>query len=189
MILTTLKMEKLSDNWLFEKHTKHTIRAWLGHLRYFYFKRAWGGHANDGEEFQVAFSFTDRQDLLDKTEQLGLTLNTINKNFPKTVNGAPYPAHEYKKFKNEIKSFTDLEQPGQSIIFGHKAFVWVYNNTIQINISGTRDENLFEVTEDDLNVCIELEKQFDKLGWQKIIDKSLENSVCCISQTKYPELF
>ena len=184
-----MQIEKLSDNWLFERHSKQTIREWLRQLRYFYFKRAWGGHANDGDEFQAAFLFTDRQDLLYKIGQLGLTLNIIPNDLTRPVTGQPYSADEFNKFKNEIKLFTDLEQPGHSIIFGHKAFIWVYDNSIQITISGTRDDNRYEVTEDDLKVCIELEKQFDNLGWQKIIDKLLEKSVCCISQTKYPELY
>ena len=184
-----MQIEKLSDNWLFEQHAQRTIRAWLRQLRYFYFKRAWGGHANDGDEFQVAFSFTDRQDLINKVGQLGLTLNTIPEDFPKPAIGQPYPAGEYNKFKHEIKQFTDLEQPGHSIIFGHKAFIWVQDHSIHITISGTRDDNRYEVTEDDLNVCIELEKHFDNLGWAKTIDKSLEKSVCCLSQAKYPELY
>ena len=184
-----MQIEKLSDNWLFERHSRQTIREWLGQLRYFYYKRAWGGHANDGDEFQVAFLFTDKEDLLNKIGQLGLTLNVIPNDSKRPIIGQPYPADEYNKFKNEIKQFTDLEQPGKTIIFGKKVFIWILNNSIQIIISGTRDGNRYEVTEDDLNVCIELEKQFDNLSWQTIIDKSLEKSVCCISQTKYPELY
>lgn len=184
-----MQIEKLSDNWLFERHSKQTIREWVRKLRYFYYKRAWGGHAGDGDEFQVAFSFTERQDLINKIGQLGLTLNTIPDDFPRPVKGQPYPADEYNKFKSYIKQFTDLEQPGHSIIFGYKAFIWVHDNSFRIAISGARDDNRYDVTEDDLKVCIELEKQFDNLGWIKIIDKSLEKSVCCISQTKYPELY
>jgi hypothetical protein len=184
-----METEKLSDNWLFERHSKQTIREWLRQLRYFYFKRAWGGHANDEDEFQVAFSFTDRQDLINKIGQLGLTLNIIPDDFPRPVIGQPYSAEEYDEFKNEIKQFKDLEQPRHSIIYGHKVFIWVHDNLIHITISGTRDDNYYEVTQDDLKVCIELEKHFDNLGWQNIIDKSLEKSVCCISQTKYPELY
>ena len=45
-----MQIEKLPDIWLFELHSKQTIRAWVRQLRYFYYKRAWGGHANDGEE-------------------------------------------------------------------------------------------------------------------------------------------
>lgn len=184
-----MQIDKLSDKWLFELHSKQTIVGWLRHLRYFYFKRAWGGHSNDGDEFQVAFSFTDRQDLINKIGQLGLVLNTIPPDFPRPVIGQSYPAEEFNKFKNEIKIFPDLEQPGNSIIFGYNAFIWVHNNALHIKISGTRDGNPYEVTEDDLKVCIELEKQFDNLCWSKILDKSLEKNVCCISRTKYPELY
>ena len=42
-----MQIDKLSDNCLFERHSKPTIREWLRQLRYFYFKRAWGGHANE----------------------------------------------------------------------------------------------------------------------------------------------
>jgi hypothetical protein len=183
-----MEIDKLSDNWLFEQHSKHTIKEWLRQLRYFYFKRAWGGHANDGDEFQVAFSYSDRQDLISKFGQLGLKVNTIPADFPKPVIGQPYPASEFKKFKNEIKGYPDLEQPGHSIIFGYKVFIWVYDNSINITVSGTKDDNHYEVTDADFKVCLELEKRFDNLGWQNIIDKSLERNVCCISQTKYPEL-
>lgn len=158
-------------------------------MRYFSFKRAWGGHANDGDEFRVAFTFTDRRDLITKVGQLGLTLNTIPDDFPRPVVGKSYPSEEYKKFKNEIKQFKDLEQPGLTMIFGHTVLVWITNNSIQITISGTRDGNHYEVTEDDLKVCMELEKIFDNLDWKKDIDKSLDESVCCISRTNYPELF
>lgn len=184
-----MQIEQLSDNWLFQRHSERIISAWLRQLRYFYFKRAWGGHANDGDEFQVAFSFTDRQDLINKIGQLGLTLNTIPDDFPRPVPGQSYPADEFHHFKNEIKYFPDLEQPGHSVIFGHKVFIWVHDNSIHITISGTRDDNRYEVTEDDLKVGIELEKHFDNLGWHNIIDKSLEKSVCCISQAKYPALY
>ena len=184
-----MQADKLSDKWLFARHSKRELRSWLGQLRYFYFKRAWGGHANDGDEFQVAFSFIHRQDLLDKIGQLGLTLNTIPEDFPRPVIGQSYPSEEFEKFKNEIKPFRDLEQPGLSKIFGHKVFIWVQENSILITVAGTRDDNRYQVTEDDFKACLELERHFDKLGWQNIIDNSLEKSVCCISQTKYPELY
>ena len=184
-----MQFEKLSDDWLFERHSKKTIREWLQQLRYFYFKRAWGGHANDGDEFQVAFTFTDRQDLIDKFGQLGLALHTIPDDFPRPVIGQSYPVAEFEKFKNEIKSYPGLEQPGHSIVFGYKTFIWVYDNSFQLSISGTRDDNRYEVSEDDLRVCLDLEKRFDKLVWKSIVDDSLEKSVCCISQTKYPDLF
>lgn len=184
-----MQIEKLSDNYLFEKHSEQTIIKWLRQLQYFCFKRAWGGHANDGDQFQVAFLYSDRQDLLNKITQLGLNLNIIPYDFPRPIIGKSYSVEELNKFKSEINNFTDLEQPGRSIILGHKVFIWINDNSILITISGTQDGNYYEVTEEDFEVCLELEKHFDSLGWQKIIDKSLETNICYICQTRYPELY
>jgi len=38
-----MQPNKPSDKWLFERHAKHTVKAWLKQLRYFYYKRAWAG--------------------------------------------------------------------------------------------------------------------------------------------------
>jgi hypothetical protein len=184
-----MHLEKLSDKWLFARHSRQTIREWLRQLRYFYFIRAWGGHANDGDKFHVAFIYNDREDLIYKIEQLGLTLKSIPGDFPSPANGQSHSMHKNYTLKNEIKQYTYLEQPGDSIIFGHKVFVWVHENSIHITISGTEDNNRYEVTEADMKICIELEKHFDNLGWEKIIDTSLEKSVCCISKKKYLELY
>jgi hypothetical protein len=144
---------------LFERHSKVTIKKWLRELRYFYLIRAWGGHANDGDEFQVAFKFSDEQDLISKLQQLGLKVHDC------------------------------FEQPGRSILFGYEAFVWVNENSVFITVSGTKDNNPYEVSEDDFKACRELEKCFDNLSWLSLRDNSLEHSVCCISRSKYPELF
>lgn len=182
-------MDKLSPEWLFERHSEQVIRKWLGQLRYFYYKRAWGGHANDGDEFQTAFLYTDRQDLIHKLGQLGITLNVIPDDFPRPVIGQTYPAAEFAKFKNAIREHPDLEQPGHSILFGYQTFIWIYSNSIRITLSGTRDGNCYDVSQDDFEACLELEKHFDNLDWQNIADKSPEKSACCISRSKYPELY
>ncbi len=182
-------MDKLSHKWLFERHSEQVIRKWIGQLQYFYYKRAWGGHANDGDEFQTAFLYTDRQDLVNKLGLLGLVLNVIPDDFPRPVTGQSYPAVEFSKFKNEIREHPGFEQPGRSVLFGHQTFIWVYSNSIHIRISGTGDGNYYDVSQDDFEACLQLEKHFDHLAWQNIVDKSLEESVCCVSPGKYPELY
>lgn len=177
-----MHIEKLSNAWLFQQHTQQTVKKWVQQLRFFYFKRAWGGQANDGDEFQVAFLFTDKQDLIHKVEQLGLTLPTM-------PNDSQNPLTTTIYSPSKIPQFPDLAQLGHCIVFGHKAFVWVNNYSIHIGISGTKDNNYYEVTEDDFNACLELEKHFEHLDWQKNLDKSLEENVCCLSRIKYPELY
>lgn len=65
----------------------------------------------------------------------------------------------------DITGNSDLEQPGHTEIFGHKVFMWVSEHHIEISVSGTKDGNLYDVSEADLEVCLELEKQFEVLGW------------------------
>jgi hypothetical protein len=184
-----MQIDKLSDTWLFQQHSRQTVKEWLRQFHYFYFTRAWGGHANDGDTFKVGFLYTDKQDLISKLGQLSVTLNTIPDDFPRPKLGHSYPSEEFEKFKNEIKQFKTLEQPGHSIIFGHKAFIWISDTTIEISISGTKDSNPYYVSEDDFKVCLNLEKEFDKLDWLELIDKKMEQNVCCISMVKYPELY
>lgn len=184
-----MQIERLPNNWLFERHPKQQIMAWVAQLRYFYYKRAWGGHANDGDEFQVAFSYSDRKDLTHRLGQLGLTLATIPEDFPRPVIGQAYSGIEFERFKSEIERYPDVEQPGHTKIFGRKVFIWVHANSIHIAVSGTKDNNSYEVSEDDFRVCLDLENHFDSLGWDVIKDNSLEKSACCISHARYPELY
>ena len=62
--------QRLSDSWLFERHSKEEIRRWVDNLRYSYFKRAWGGHANDGDEFTLTLTYKDRDDLVNILKSL-----------------------------------------------------------------------------------------------------------------------
>lgn len=43
--------------------------------------------------------------------------------------------------------------------------MWVSEYHIEISVSGTKDGNLYDVSEADLEVCLELEKHFEVLGW------------------------
>lgn len=132
-------MKKLLDSWLFQDHSKETVKNWAGQLKYFYFIRAWGGHANDGDSFTAAF---------------------INK---------------------------DLKiQEGHTQILDYKVFVWITGNTLNISLVGKVP---YVITEEDFQTCLEIEKEFDKLGWQSLVDKKIEENICCVSKSKYPELF
>ena len=150
-----MQADKLSSDWLFRRHPEQTVKGWLRQLRYFYFVRAWGGHANDADAFEVGFLFNDRQDMMHKLAQLGFT----------------------------------TDKPGRSILFGYSAYVSVFGSTIKITVADTKRDTPYEVSDYDFQVCLALEKEFDKLGWQPIIDRKIEESICCISRTKYPELY
>jgi len=181
-----MKPDKLSDNWLFQQHSKHTITIWVEKLKYFSFTRAWSVYANDGDAFRVEFFYSDKQDLIDKITQLGLILNTITVEFPVHP---PEATGLLPKQQSVINRFKYFAQPGRTIIFGHKVFVWISDSTISIVVAGNKDDNFLAVTEEDFRACLDLEKHFDKLNWINAVDKKNEQHIYCISREKYPELF
>ena len=82
-----------------------------------------------------------------------------------------------------------MNNRGIQKIFGFKTFIWVYDGAIQISVSSTKDDNPYEISEVDFDICLQLEKNFTELGWQNLIDRKIEQSILCISKSKYPELF
>jgi len=61
--------------YLFEHHPEDEIRRWALSFTYFRFCRAYGGHANDGDQFLAALRYTDEADFLSILTSLGLTPN------------------------------------------------------------------------------------------------------------------
>jgi hypothetical protein len=176
-------LDKLSEDYICERHPKSEIMQWVNSLRYFLFKRAWGGHANDGDEFQLWIRFADETDLVDKLRQLGITLNRLPDDTPKPIIGKAYSHEEYEDFKSEIPNFPHWEQPMHREIFGESVFVWVHKgNQIEINISG-----YYEVSAADFEKCARLEKHLDVLDWAQYADRKTD--VCIISKEKYPEFY
>jgi len=183
-----MQIDKFSDQWLFETHTSEQISEWVNQLKYFYFFRAWGGHANDGDSFKATLKYTDQSNLIDILSKIGVTIQTIPPDYPRAITGKSYTYDEYKKFKTEIKDFPDLEQPSHSIINGAKCFIWVESNIITFSVFGTNSD-LYNVTQADFDACKKIEAAFDNAELQNYIDLNIEKSASCISSKKYPELF
>ncbi|QJD97315.1 hypothetical protein HH214_16285 [Mucilaginibacter robiniae] len=181
--------DKLSKTYLFERHTQQQVTGWAARLHYFYFFRAWGGHANDGDEFTAGISYTDKEVLKYKLIQLGFTLRSITADDPQPEWGKSYPGTEFAKFKIPISHFPELEQPGHVVIDEVPVFVWVTPQIIQFSVSGLADGNRYEVSQADFDACLKLEKLFDQLVWQSFKDERITQSAQCISTTRYPELF
>lgn len=182
-------MEKRSDWYMFGLHSKETIAGWVRQLRYFYFVRAWGGHANDGDTFQAGILFKDRKDLENKLLNLGIVPGVIHPDDPQPVPGQPYSGIEFQQFKLSVYQFPDMEQPGHVYIAGQRVFVSVGNTAIKFSVSGTADDNLYEVSEADFSACLKIEQEFAQLQWQPSKDTSLEQSKSCVSPSSYPEFY
>jgi hypothetical protein len=184
-----MDIQRLSDSWLFERHSEEEIRRWVNNLRYSYFKRAWGGHANDGDEFTLTLTYKDRNDLLNILKSLDIKLNSIPKDHPRPVPGKPYRHDEYSVFKSEIKDFPEYEQPRHVDINGTKSFCWIENGNINFTLSGGQDGDSYEVSETDFQNCRKLEQLIKDKGLTDKVNRDFENNVTCISKTRYWDLF
>jgi hypothetical protein len=182
-------MEKRPDWYMFQAHSKETIAGWAKQLHYFYFVRAWGGHANDGDAFEAHIDYIDRVDLQEKLYKLGVSPGVITIDDPQPVVGQSYPGTEYAKFKVAVTRFPNMEQPGHVIIAGQKVFLSIKNNVISFFIAGTADDNMYEVSQADFEACLKLEVLFNSLNWLQFKDASMEQCNSCISPASYPEFY
>ncbi len=181
--------QKLSDDYLFRKHNRETIKGWNKILKFGFFKRAWGGHANDGDEFGIWFTYKTKDELLQILDGLNITLIKIPDNDQKAIPGKKYSTEEFEKFKNEIKDFPEYEQPSHISIYSSPCFCWIENGNISLSFSGAADGNRYEVTEIDLNNCIAIEKVIEQENLGSFVSSEYENWVTHISKKYYVELF
>ena len=180
------ELHKYSERYLFETHSKETIRHWLNNLKYFYFNRAWGGHAGDGDAFVAFFKVNDEEELLCLTDKLGIELEELPENNPKPIKGKSYTSLEYNQFKTAISSFPKFRQPGRTMIKGIESFLWVdQNNILKISISGSSDKNYYVVSEQDFKNSLKLETWFFKRGLYPFRAKMIEERSTIISRSKY----
>ncbi|MFN8368824.1 MAG: hypothetical protein U0Y96_16420 [Candidatus Kapaibacterium sp.] len=184
-----MQIDKFSDKWLYQDHSKSEIGNWVRHLKYFYFVRAWGGHNNDGDRFMVTFGFDTKENLLEKLDKLGITVNFVPADEPQPIPGVSYPSAEFWKFKILVRQFPDIEQPGNTTINNLPCHVYIGDAYVQISVSGTKDGNNYHVSNSDFEVAKQLELFFDTLLPNLERHFEIENNAACISRTKYPELF
>lgn len=184
-----MNLDKISEERLFQNNTKNEISRWCKGLEYFHYMRSRGGHNCEGDSFCVYFEYGDRDDLMSKLKQIGVTLHELQEGFIAFDPFESYSFDDLDKLKITIQHFNDLEQPQYVEIFGYKAHVWVMPGRFEISISGTEDGQTYKVTEEDFKVCQSLEKEFSKLGWYSILDEGIKQQIHCISKEKYPELF
>lgn len=136
-------MQKLPESYLFIEHSRDTVSNWARQLKYFYFLRAWGGHANDDDTFQAGILYKDRLDLEDKLAALGIVPGLIGPDDPQPVPGQSYRGDEFARFKRAVYKYPDMEQPGLVTIAGQKVFVQIGSSAIDFSVSGTADHNIY----------------------------------------------
>jgi hypothetical protein len=184
-----MEIQRLSDDWLFQRHSPELIKRWGNGLKYSYFKRAWGGHANDGDEFNLTLNYKDRYDLLDILKRIDIQLNYLPKNPPTSTPGQSYTHYELTVFYNPIEDVPEYEQPKHIDFNGIKCFCWIENGEIRFSVSGGQDGDPYEVSETDFETCKKLEQLITDSGLTDKVSRALEDEVTCISKTRYKNLF
>ncbi len=184
-----MSLDKIEDERLFQNHSKEVISNWCKNLKYFHYMRARAGHSCEGDSFAAHFLYNGREDLINKLAQIGVTLNELG---PRDLVFDPFESYSIRdldKIKYTIPGCDDLEQPKDAQIFGHKVYIWVQSNRFEISISGNENDNAYTVSDEDFEVCKDLEQEFEALKWNIYIDKEIKDHPHCISQEKYPELY
>lgn len=184
-----MNLDKISEDRLFQNNTKEEIMHWSQTLQYFHYLRARGGHNCEGDSFGVYFKYEGRDDLITKLSKIGISLKPLEEGAIAFDPFATYSYDDLDKIKVTIPGCNDLEQPEYVEIFGYKAHIWIMNDNFGISISGSKDNLVYKVTDADYEVCLSLEKEFEKLSWKQYLDARIKEQIHCISKEKYPELF
>lgn len=184
-----MNIDKIPEERLFQNNTREEISRWCKGLKYFHFMRARGGHNCEGDSFCVYFTYTDRNNLTEKLNKIGVTLNYISEEFNSFDPFTSYSLDDLDKLKITVQHYPDVEQPQYVNLFGHKAHIWILENSFEISVSGSKDGQIYKVSDKDFEICRLLESEFDKLEWKSVIDNNIKNYSHCISKEKYPELF
>jgi len=169
--------------YLFQRHTEDEIRRWAVSLSYFRFCRAYGGHANDGDQFLAAFRYTNENDFVSLLGTIGLSPKELLADNPRPVPGKSYSLEEFDQFKTEINDFPNLEQIGHCEIAGNKCFVWAADHRVTVSVVGG-DDNPYEVSEDDFQRAQRIDSQLQELA-DRVIDPPQDDQNC-ISPKYYP---
>src|SRR6187402_3966899 len=95
------------EQYLFASHTKGQLISWARSLEFFRFCRAYGGHANDGDNLLLAVRIESEGDLVAVLDQLGIGVQRLPESNP-----------------SGIQQFPSIQQPGAVRLVGADVFCW-----------------------------------------------------------------
>lgn len=166
----------IPEAWTFRGHSQDELQRWATALRFFRFCRAVGGHANDGDVFEVLVRFQSERELLEICNQLDLHLNTLPGDAPRPVPNRRYSADEFSKFRSRIEKLPHLEQPGRCQVKGIPAFVWVVERGLRIYLAGAAGDP-YEVSERDFENALSADGLLEPLR-DRVVDPPQDNPRC-----------
>ncbi|MES2674549.1 MAG: hypothetical protein V4660_09930 [Pseudomonadota bacterium] len=174
------------DRWkqyLFGQHPESELRSWALRLKYFRYFRAHGGHANDGDSLDVAFSYSSTDELLNIFNEIGYKPLIYSKIPPQPVAVVSYTGDEWSKFSSLIPNAQWIKQPGHCEILGVRVFFWCENGSARISTNPAS----YIVNNEHVLAAEALELEFKKLNLTYIDPpRDTKNYIC---PKYYPEFY
>lgn len=180
---------KLSEERIFQNHSKDEIKRWIENFNYFNYLRARQGHSCEGDTFSAHFRYDDKEEIIKMLDALKVELKPLEEGCIPYHPTASIYFDQLDKIRYTIPNYDNYEQPQNTTIQGIPCHVWVQNNCIEISVSGNENNNAYQVSEIDYQLALKLEGIFDKLKWKDKLDSEIKKQVHCISLELYPEYF
>ncbi|HKP39617.1 hypothetical protein [Mycobacterium sp.] len=172
-------------SWLYETHSAVELHEWALRLHYFRFCRAFGGHANDGDQLRVALNAPTETELRNLFTVLGVPAHAIAPDTPDPKRGTAYTLAQYAVFPSRIDRVPTISQPGRVQIAGHNAFAWAHDGRLTFSLSD--DDAPFDVTERTVDAALAIERRL-LLVATEVLDPPLDNRHC-ICPKYYPAVW
>jgi hypothetical protein len=184
-----LLFPKLDISTIFDKYDQDVIVPKLRELKYFCLLRGrLNSYVQDGDTLVAHFSYSDKQDLLNKLNSIFIVPRVLNDNEARF--DKPMSADIANKLPTPIVQFPDITQPYSQNINGIDTFINVTEKYFSISVFDKSKTNWYLINEKDISLAYDFERLIESSG--------LNNSLTTEGQTQYgryinryhyPELF
>jgi hypothetical protein len=170
--------------YLYETHSEQVLRSWAHALQYFRFCRAYGGHANDGDQLLVAIQLQSEQDLLEIFGALRIPVEPTTEREPRSVLSAPSELARLPP-KIPLVHIPGFFQPGHCSIAGAHVHAWVQTGRLELSIADAQSP--YDVTVAAVESARAVERLLDPLAG-RLLDPPQDNKNC-ICPKYYPSFW
>ncbi|MGC9462144.1 hypothetical protein, partial [Vibrio genomosp. F10] len=171
-------------HYLFAEHSESELKDWASRLQFFRYRRAYGGHANDGDSLDVALKYDSTKMLVDILRYLGIEPTVYSDKPKQPTPSTSYTYEEYCSFPSLISGTKWVEQPSYCNIDGIKVHISCEREIIKISLN---HQDKYTVTTEDIECAEKLERKLGELK-QHIVDppRDIKHYVC---PKYYPDIF
>jgi hypothetical protein len=162
--------------YFFRPHSYEELRRWTERLSFFRFRRALGGHANDGDVLLAALRVRSEAELVALARTVGIPLRELPPDAAEQVVGAVYSLAELAQIPTRIEAYPRFAQPGHIALAGVGCWCWIYEGRLELSLSGAAGDG-YEVTEADVENAVAVEALLAPVAGY-VLDPPLENERC-----------